>query len=183
MNNTGITILIALMLSLHACSGGADQSSDGQTADSSSLPVELQQGVMTLDLSAYYLPFSLIVPDSTKGYPEVEDTGYGEYIVRVGDNYQVVIAEGGDLQEKKAALADDLLFDHEIIEEGSDYILYKSTIKDSFLDPVYHFYAVKQVGGLQFEFHDYDAEDGYAESVATFMLKSVNNLIPKEPAG
>lgn len=169
--------LIALALSLAACGDGT--SGDTPAEDPvSDLPPMLQNATTMLDMSEHNMPFSLYVPDSTKGFPSVEPTSYGETRVQVGTIFNVVIAEGGDLAGFKQTLEEDLLYQHTIIEQGDDFLLYKSEIKDSFLDPEFHFYAVKTVDGLTFEIHDYNDEGGYAESVARYMLTSINHIMP-----
>lgn len=179
MRKTLFLTLFSFLI-LTSCGGGASDQETAEDTQTEQLPEVLQKSTMDLDLSDYYLPFTLIVPDSNRGYPMVEETSYGETIVKVGSVYQMVVAEGGDLAAKKAELEGDLLYAHEIVEEGDDHILYKSSIKDSYLEPEFHFYAVKQIGNLTFEFRDYSDEGGHSESVAKFMLASVNHLKPKE---
>lgn len=164
----------ALMLS--AC-GSGDSSSTEEVTEA--LPEILAQRTTKLDLSEYQLPFVLIVPDSTRGIPEVVVTSFGETDISVGSAFHVVIAEGGDVAEKTKALSEDLMYTNTIIEQAEDFLLYKSEIKDSFLDPEFHFYAVKNVNGISYEFRDYSDEGGYAETVARFMLTSINHLKAK----
>ena len=182
LNRFFSVLLVAL---LTACGGGGDREGSGEESSGSATPASELPDVLTrattqLDLSEYFMPFELYVPDSTRGVPMIEETSFGEVSVHVGKTYHIIIAEGGDLAMKKADLEGDLTFTHEIVEEGADYILYKSTIKDSYLEPEFHFYAVKQVGGTSYEFHDYSDEGGYAQTVAAFMLESVKHLQPKE---
>lgn len=177
-------LMLSLVLTLAACGssgeGADDAAAEEQTQEE--LPRVLANGTNLLDLSEYYLPFSLYVPDSTKGYPEVIETGYGATIVRVGSMYNMLIAEGGDVAAKKAEVMDDLMYTNTVVEEGDDYFLYKSEIKDSFLDPEYHFYAVKQINGIQFEFRDNKDEGPYAESIARLMLESVKHVKANQAA-
>lgn len=158
--------------------GNSGEKAEGSQPEQPELPRVLTQGTTQLDLNEHGLPFSLIVPDSMRGIPNIQPTTYGETQIEVGKTYNVVVAEGGDLAAFKSQLKDDLLYKHTIVEEGPDFVLYKSEIADSFLDPEFHFYSVKQVGNRTFEFHDFNEEGGYAESVARFMLESVNHLKP-----
>ena len=107
---------------------------------------------------------------------EVND--FGETHVHVGDLYNVVFAEliEGDLNSYKTALSEDLMYNNVIVEEGDDFVLYKSVIDGSHVEPVFHFYAIKDVGGVTYEIHDYNEEGGYPESIARFMLESVNHM-------
>ena len=183
-------IRLQLILSLFvlvlfsACGGSDDASTAEQEAQSevSALPASLARGTTQLNLEEYFMPFSLYVPDSNRGIPKIVETSYGETEIQVGKTFHIVVAEGGDLATTKSAIAEDLMYTVEIIEEGTDYILYKSSIKDSHLDPEFHFHAVKNVKGTDFEFHDFNNEGGYAESVARFMLESINHIIPNNSA-
>lgn len=174
--------LVAVVFSTNGC-GSSGSGASGEVADSTSLeslPPVLAEGTVSLDLSEYFMPFSIYVPDSNRGIPEIEDTGFGETIVRVGKTFNMVIAEGGDIAMKKAEIADDLMFTNDITEEGEGYFVYKSTIKDSHLEPEYHFYAVKSIGGRQYEFRDNKDEGPFSESIATFMVLSVRHIIPNK---
>lgn len=163
-------------------SGSSNEDANAIQSDSVALPRILANGTTKLDLSGYFLPFSLYVPDSTRGYPEVIETGYGETIVKVGSTFNMLIAEGGDVAAKKAEIMDDLMYNNTILEEGADYFLYKSEIKDSFLEPEFHFYSVKTINGVTFEFRDNKDEGPFAESIARLMMESVNHLQPNQNA-
>lgn len=178
--------IAASIILMQSCTGG-NSHSDEQSMEQESatqtgveaLPQTLQRGTQLLDLSDYFMPFSLYIPDSSRGIPNIIETSYGETEIEVGSTFHIVVAEGGDMAMKKVEIADDLMFTNDVVEEGDDFILYKSSIADSHLDPEYHFYAVKTVDGLDFEFRDFSNEGGYAETVARFMLASVNHLVPK----
>lgn len=179
--------LISSLLAFSSCGGGEGASDDTTAKDSTStessaLPSSLVRGTMLLNLDDYFMPFSLYVPDSNRGIPNIIETGYGETEIEVGSTFHIVVAEGGSMEDKKAALIDDLMFKHEIVNEGSDFILYKSVIENSHLEPEFHFYAIKHVDGIDFEFHDYSNDGGYSEKVAQFMLESINHLVPNNSA-
>ena len=146
------------------------------------LPAVLVNGTSELDLSDYFMPFSLYVPDSNRGIPDVIETGYGETIVRVGPAFNMIIAEGGNVANRKAEIADDLMYKNTIIEEGDGFIIFKSEIEGSFVDPEFHFYAVKNINGIDFEFKDNKDDGPFAESIARFMVESVNHITPNKSA-
>lgn len=184
MKATRYLWLIAVsLLVLTSCGAGEETSSEeGADSTATDLPVVLQRGTTTLDLSDYFMPFSIYIPDSMRGTPSVEETGYGETVISVGSTFHMVAAEGGDINQFKTEMMDDLMYKNTVVEEGEDFVLYKSEIDGSFLDPEFHFYSVKTVNGVTFEFHDFNEEGGYAESVARFMLESVNHLIVNQEA-
>jgi hypothetical protein len=172
-----ITVLIILLST--SCGEPTGEESGAGTADAATeLPAALQRGTTTIDLSEHFVKASLIIPDSMRGVPTIEPNAFGGIQVTVGPTYNVVIEKlvGGSLQSKIKALQEDLMYKNEIIEQGDDFIFYKSVIADSYVDPEFHFYAIKQMGGVTYEMHDYNEEGGYAESVARFMLESVSYI-------
>jgi hypothetical protein len=180
-NMKKLPLLSLLLIAFVAFSCGGGEKSENQSSEkvaTETLPSSLARGTMLLDLSDYFIPFSLYVPDSNRGIPNILETGYGETEIEVGTTFHIMVAEGGNVADKKVSLAGELMYTNEIIEEGTDFMLYKSTIKDSHLEPEFHFYAVKQINGVDFEFRDYSNEGGFAETVARFMLESINHLVP-----
>ncbi|MEX2597217.1 MAG: hypothetical protein WEC59_09855 [Salibacteraceae bacterium] len=179
-------LVLSVIVVLNSCGNGSENNGSSENSSDSTAQSDLSgvlaKGTTLLDLSDYFMPFSLYIPDSNRGYPEIIETGYGETIITVGSTFNMIVAEGGDLSLKKQEVADDLMYENTIIEEGKDFILYKSVIKESFLDPEYHFYAVKPVNGITFEFKDNKDEGPFAESIVRFMLESVNHIVPNKPA-
>jgi hypothetical protein len=165
---------------LASCSGGSGESSDttDSTEASTEMPAALQRAATTVDLSDYFVNVTLTIPDSSRGLPMVEANDFGETRVVVGSIYNLVITEliEGDINSYVEALKGDGMYQNEVVEQGDDFVLYKSVIADSHVDPEFHFFAIKNVDGIDFEFHDYNEEGGYAESVARYMLDSVNHL-------
>lgn len=180
---TSIILGLFVAILIQSCGGSSGNGDDAQ-ADSTAtdLPAVLANRTTELDLSDYYFPFSLIIPDSSRGTLEVEETGYGETIVRVGSLYNMTLAEGGDIAAKKAEVADDLMFTNTIVEEGDGYFIYKFVIDGSPLDPEFHFYAVKEINGMTYEFKDNKDEGPFAESIVRLMMESVNHIIPNPAA-
>ena len=171
-----------LIISVASCGQSGDAPATEETEVVQDLPAVLVNGTSELDLSDYFMPFSMYVPDSNRGIPEIIETGYGETIVRVGPTFNMIIAEGGDLANRKTEIAADLMYNNTIIEEGDGFIIFKSEIEGSFVDPEFHFYAVKNINGVDFEFKDNKDEGPFAESIARFMMESVNHIISNKSA-
>ncbi|GAB5538200.1 MAG: hypothetical protein Salg2KO_03030 [Salibacteraceae bacterium] len=170
-----------LAICLISCGGQQGETGEESTEEGTNeLPRSLQVATTTVDLSDHYVNGTLIVPDETQGELSISVNDFGETHVQVGEVYHVVFAEllEGDINSRKQALGDDLMYKNEFVEEGEDFILYKSVIADSHLDPEFHFYAVKTIGNTTFEIHDYNEQGGYAESIARRMLESVKNIKP-----
>ncbi|NQV52323.1 MAG: hypothetical protein HQ500_04030 [Flavobacteriales bacterium] len=182
MKRTFLLALAAIALFMQSCGSGTEGETTAVDSTAQALPAVLARGTVELNLSEQFFPFTMLVPDSSRGLVEVEETGYGETIVRVGTVFNMSIAEGGDMSTKKAEVADDLMFTNTIVEEGDDFIVYKSVIEGSPLDPEYHFYAVKDVNGMTYEFKDNKDEGPFAESIVRLMIESVNHIAPNSPA-
>lgn len=172
-------LLIPVLFAMTACGGGGGESdSSADSTQVSELPRSLQAGVMEVDLSDHFINATVLIPDSSRGLASIQTNDFGEVRIVVGDVYNLVIVENLDatMDSKLQALNEDLMYQHEVIEQGDDYVLYKSSIEGSHVDPVFHFFAFKTIDGIEYEFHDYNEEGGYAESVARLMLESVNHL-------
>lgn len=171
----------AILFTLASCGGGSSETSDeatDSTATVSDLPASLQRGSVEADLSDYFVNATITIPDESRGEHSITANDFGETRIKVGTIYDVIIAEliEGDLNSHIQMLNEDITFTNEIVEQGDDYILYKSSIANSSIDPVFHFYAIKTFDGIAYEIHDYNEEGGYAESVARMMMESVNYM-------
>jgi len=182
MRNLILPLSIVLSLFFASCGQSGDSSVAEEAEVVNDLPAVLVNGTNELDLSEYFMPFSMYVPDSNRGIPEVIETGYGETIVKVGPTFNMIIAEGGDMANRKNEISDDLMYSNTIIEEGDGFIIFKSEIEGSFVDPEFHFYAVKNINGVDYEFKDNKDEGPFAESIARFMVESINHIIPNKSA-
>ena len=140
-------LALSLIIGLSSCGGGGSEDSSEQPADeavASDLPAVLQKGMVEVSLNDYYVNAAILVPDETRGVQEISTNDFGETRVKVGTVYDVIFAEliEGDLNSKIQMLNEDITYTNDIIDQGEDFILYKSTITDSHIDPEFHFYAI-----------------------------------------
>ncbi|MDA7744873.1 hypothetical protein N8911_02115 [bacterium] len=174
-------LAIALIVSLSSCGGGSSEdanSEDQVDSTASEAAASPQRGMVEVDLNEFYVNATIMVPDESRGEQNIAMNDFGETRIQVGTIYDVIIAEQieGDLNTFIQALSEDITYSNEVIEQGDDFVLYKSSIVDSHIDPEFHFFAIKTADGIVYEIHDYNEEGGYAESVARLMLESVNNM-------
>lgn len=163
-------LLLAPIL-LVACGGGEGQGSDAPppVADSTEAPA-------AIDLSAHDVPLLVTPPDAQLlggQAPQVrwnEEAGILE--VRAGDHFGLDIVEGdGDLARVKAELDRDMLLKHEVVEEGPDHLMVRSSYPDQDLVFV-HFVKVVRVAGRTFEVGD-DPQGRFTEQDVRRMLAAV----------
>jgi hypothetical protein len=160
-------LAIALIVSLSSCGGGSSEdanSEDQVDSTASEAAASPQRGMVEVDLNEFYVNATIMVPDESRGEQNIAMNDFGETRIE------------GDLNTFIQALSEDITYSNEVIEQGDDFVLYKSSIVDSHIDPEFHFFAIKTADGIVYEIHDYSEEGGYAESVARLMLESVNNM-------
>ncbi len=129
-----------------------------------------------IDLSAHDVPLLLTPPDPQVlggAVPAVrwnEEAGILE--VRAGDHFALDIVEAeGDLARLKATLDRDMLLKHEVVEEGPDHLVYRSSYPDQDLVFV-HFVKVIRTASRTFEVGD-DPEGRFTEEDVRRMMAAV----------
>jgi len=177
------TFVLLSFIGLAACTNpGTSESGDAAAEQGDEIMVPELRGTVGLNMSEYGLPLSIMVPDTTVGFPDVADQSYGAMELRVGKYYQVQILEGGDLNLLKTDLAGDLLMKSTIVEEGDNYILYKSEIDGSFIDPEFHFCVVSNINGIDYEISDIKGDVTFPESAIRLMLQAALHAKGNNPS-
>lgn len=163
-------IFVLVAGSLAACDPPkADTGHDAPpSADSTAVPA-------AIDLSAHDVPLLVTAPDTQVlggAVPAVrwnEEAGILE--VRAGEHFALDIVEAdGDLRRLKEDLARDMLLKHEVLEEGPDQLVYRSSYPDESLVFV-HFVKVIRVAGRTFEVGD-DPKGRFTEEDVRRMMAS-----------
>ena len=97
--------------------------------------------MMEVDLNEFYVNATIMVPDESRGEQNIAMNDFGEIRIQVGTIYDVIIAEQieGDLNTFIQALSEDITYSNEVIEQGDDFVLFKSSIVDSHIDPEFSF--------------------------------------------
>lgn len=160
-----------------SCDNGGGEGDDSGNRKQG-IPQEIK-GYIPFNLGEWGLDVVLYIPDSTVGLPDIRVNNAGETEIRVGDYYQVAIAIGGDLELKKADLREDLLFKCSILQEDSTSILYNAKLPDG-SKTFYHFYAIVNANGTDYELHDIETGDIMPEKAVSRMLAAAKFLQAKE---
>lgn len=136
------------------------------------------KGTIQVDISEYGLPLMITIPDTMNSPLNIVVQDWGETEIRVGKNFQIKIAEGGDMELRKSDLADDLLYTQvNYTVEESDVIQYsQGKSDDEHFKPKHHFYMVKSINGITYEIQDIVGEIDFSPSAITKMLNASKAL-------
>lgn len=121
-----------------------------------------------VDLKSYGYAISIKIPDTVGKVMQITEQEYGLQIY-VDARYNIGVGYDGDLELKKQELKGDALYTNEIIEEASNFIIYKSTLPDG-SKTFYHFYGVKLVDQEKYEFYDITGENPNSEKTIRAMV-------------
>ncbi|MEM9022870.1 MAG: hypothetical protein AAGB22_03965 [Bacteroidota bacterium] len=168
---------------LAGCNGSQGNAEGDETPAATeaadALPEELQ-GNVELDISEFGLPMVVRVPDESRGVPEVIEQSWGETEVRVGGQFQLRIAFGGDVAAAKADVQGDLARNTTIVEEGDNFFIYRWDYKDAeYIQSEFHFYLLQEVGGEVYEIQDVQGEETYSEAAVRVMFEAARHVEAK----
>ena len=168
---------ISFLLLLHlvfSCTDGGVEGAEGK------VQIDYYQ-FREMNLDSVGIPASIMIPNETAGIgasfaPKIlHDEGGFKWHINVGRHFNVLIEEYGDYQylmpEFLRRINTKDIFNIEITEESSDYILYKRELKAVPNKQItYHIYGVKYLNGVYYEFTN--QEEGDSKKVIDFIVKS-----------
>ena len=168
-----ISFLLLLYLAL-SCSDGRIEGNEEK------VQIDYYQ-FREMNLDSVGIPASIMIPNETAGIgasfaPKIlHDEGGFKWHINVGRHFNVLIEDYGDYQylmpEFLRRINTKDIFNIEIIEDASDYILYKRELKSApNQQATYHIYGVKYLNGVYYEFTN--QEEGDSKKVIDFILKS-----------
>jgi hypothetical protein len=168
-------LLIAFSFIIFQSCGGEDTIVEEKEA-----AIEIPKGMVQIDIKSSGFPLLIVVPDTSQKQLIIKSQDWGETYVSVGSQFQLKIAEGGDMALKKSDLNEDLLYKATILEDGGEYIYYKQEIEGGNVTPAFHFYMVKNIGGVWYEIQDNSDEETFGEASIEKMLEAVKltSLMP-----
>ena len=168
-----ISFLLALHLVFSCDDGGVEGAEEKEQID--------YYQFREINLDSVGIPASIMIPNETAGIgasfaPKIlHDEGGFKWHINVGRHFNVLIEDYGDYQylmpEFLRRINTKDIFNIEIIEESSDYILYKRELKAvPNKQTTYHIYGVKYLNGVYYEFTN--QEEGDSKKVIDFIVKS-----------
>ncbi len=143
-----ITLSLAVIIILFSCGGKKQNESENLVAP---------KGMRYYDISKTGMNAFILIPDSSAGILDTSVQSSGEYLVKVGKDFQISILEtNGDINQRKADIAsDDVNKLKKYITDDSTTLMWESGIADL---SEFHFYQVKKLGARTYVFEDVKGE-------------------------
>ncbi len=151
-----LVAIVGLIFCMSSCKDGEENVDTVQVTENNQSDSKALKGMIMISLLDYGLPVWVTVPDTLMAPLDIKVQDWGQVEVRSGKSYQVSVAEGGDLELKKSDIKSDLLYsDPKFIIDEPDGIVYSQGVKgDEYFKPLNHFYVVKTINGVNYEFTD-----------------------------
>ena len=167
--------VIASVCCAASCNSGGEENNEYTGDEENTEPKnDALKGMIMVSLLEYGLPIWVTVPDTLSAHLDVTVSDWGQVEIRSGNNFQMSIADGGDIKLRKEDINSDLLFsDPKILLEEPEGIVYSQGVKnDEYFKPINHFYVVKNINGRDYEFKDIAGDYHYPERVVIKMFEA-----------
>lgn len=140
--------MLFLAAGIISCGGKKDDGQEQFTAP---------QGMKYLDISRTGMNLYVVTPDSTKGALDTVAQSSGEYLIKVGQVFQISVMEnGGDIAQRKADITnDDVNKLKKYVIDDATTLMWESGIADL---SEFHFYHIAKVGERTYVFEDIKGE-------------------------
>ncbi len=167
----GLTIS---MLSV-ACGGNGKVKEENSTEATAQTEANADySGMEAVQLHDYDVPGTIYIPVGDNMQISMNSTG--ATVIKRGNNFNLEILPFGlSIDEFKAELESDLVYNIEYIEDTPEYIVYQKSIADSDIEPEFHFFLVKEFNGDLYELRS-AAENSFKKRDIEQMLKSAQSL-------
>jgi hypothetical protein len=115
------------------------------------------QGTRYFDISKTGMNAYVLIPDSSAGVLDTVMQSSGEYLVKVGKDFQISVVEtSGDINQRKADIAsDDVNKLKKYIVDDATTLMWESGIGDL---SEFHFYYIAKLGNRTYVFEDIKGE-------------------------
>jgi len=142
-----ITLSIGLVAVLASC-GGKKVEAENLVAP---------QGTRYFDISKTGMNAFVLIPDSSVGILDTVMQSSGEYLIKIGKDFQIsVIESAGDVNQRKADIAsDDVNKLKKYITDDATTLMWESGIGDL---SEFHFYHIAKLGNRAYVFEDIKGE-------------------------
>ncbi|MGZ3864605.1 MAG: hypothetical protein ACXVPN_15240 [Bacteroidia bacterium] len=167
-----ITVMLALVAGMISCGGKKGEEQE---------PLNAPKGMRYLDISKTGMNVYVLTPDSTAGVLDTIAQSSGEYLIKVGNNFQVSILENaGDIAQRKADITnDDVNKLKKYVVDDATTLLWESGIADM---SEFHFYHIAKIGDRTYVFEDIKG-DPFTQEAAQKMLDACKQAKEKKTGG
>ena len=164
------TLSLALVLIIASC-GEKRQDTENLVAPA---------GMRYFDISKTGMNAFVLIPDSSSGILDTVMQSSGEYLVKIGKDFQVAIVEStGDLNQRKADIAgDDVNKLKKYITDDATTLMWESGIGDL---SEFHFYHIATLGDRTYIFEDVKGEP-FSQQAVQKMLDACKHSQEKKVA-
>ncbi|HKC69511.1 MAG TPA: hypothetical protein VKG26_14845 [Bacteroidia bacterium] len=138
------------------------------------------QGTRYFDISKTGMNAFILVPDSSAGILDTVMQSSGEYLVKVGKDFQISVVEtSGDINQRKADIAsDDVNKLKKYIVDDATTLMWESGIGDL---SEFHFYHIAKLGNRSYVFEDIKGEP-FSQQAVQKMLDECKQAKEKKVA-
>ena len=166
-----ITLSLALIAMITSCGGKKQNDTESLVAP---------QGMRYFDISKTGMNTFVLIPDSSVGILDTVMQSSGEYLVKIGKEFQIsVIETNGDLNQKKADIAgDDVNKLKKYLVDDATTLFWESGIGDL---SEFHFYHIAKLGNRSYVFEDIKG-DPFSQQTAQKMLDACKQAKEKKVA-
>ena len=142
-----ITLAVGLVAMMASC-GGKKVEAENLVAP---------QGTRYFDISKTGMNAFVLIPDSSIGILDTVMQSSGEYLIKVGKDFQISVVEtAGDVNQRKADIAsDDVNKLKKYITDDATTLMWESGIGDL---SEFHFYHIAKLGTRSYVFEDIKGE-------------------------
>jgi hypothetical protein len=142
-----ITLAVGLVAMMASC-GGKKVEAENLVAP---------QGTRYFDISKTGMNAFVLIPDSSMGILDTVVQSSGEYLIKVGKDFQISVVETtGDVNQRKADIAsDDVNKLKKYITDDATTLMWESGIGDL---SEFHFYHIAKLGTRSYVFEDIKGE-------------------------
>jgi hypothetical protein len=115
------------------------------------------QGMRYFDISKTGMNAFVLIPDSSMGILDTVMQSSGEYLIKIGKDFQIAVVETpGDINQRKADIAsDDVNKLKKYIVDDATTLMWESGIGDL---SEFHFYHITKLGSRTYVFEDIKGE-------------------------
>ncbi len=167
-----LTLVFALTANIISCNGKKGEDQEQLTAP---------KGMRYLDIGRTGMNLFVLTLDSTAGILDTIAQSSGEYLIKVGNGFQVSVLENnGDIAQRKADITnDDVNKLKKYVIDDATTLMWESGIADQ---SEFHFYHVAKVGERTYVFEDIKGEP-FSQATVEKMLDACKQAKEKKTGG